>query len=113
VTTYNPDRWVIVRIQCTSETAYKVLAGWGGGYLTGDSWQLNSGIARVEETPDHWVFHGHSGSVYKCGKSGYAMLMIMQGIWIQLKTRLGDRVVLMDEHTDWNSLVTDQPGVES
>lgn len=60
-----PDRWVILKI---SDGVYKVLAGWYGGYLHGDSWRLNSGIVKVEEDGDYYLFHGKSGSTYKCHK---------------------------------------------
>jgi len=48
---YNPDSWVIIKITVPDQkTIYKVLGGWSGGYLDGDSWQLNSGIAKVKRT---------------------------------------------------------------
>ena len=62
-----PHRWIILKFGDT----YKVLGSWSGGYADGDSWQLNSGIERVEEDGDFWLFHGFSGSVYQCRKTGY------------------------------------------
>jgi hypothetical protein len=65
--TYYPDRWLILKMpEC-----YKVFAVWCGGYLTGDSWKLNSGITKVEEFDEYYLFHGHSGSIYNCHKNGY------------------------------------------
>ena len=53
---YNtPDNWVVVKV---GEGIYKVLAGWSGGYLTSDSWKLNSGISEVKDDGDHWLFIG-------------------------------------------------------
>lgn len=75
-----PDRWVILKINNKSETFHKVLAGWSGSYLEGQYWRINSGIKRVEEEGDHYLFHGFSGSIYKCRKSGYGLNMIMTGI---------------------------------
>lgn len=75
-----PDRWVIVKVT-TDETPYfKVLAGWSGGYLHGDSWRLNSGISKVEREGDFYLFHGYSGSVYRCHVNGYGLNIIMIGI---------------------------------
>jgi len=73
-----PDRWVIIRITKPEETFYKVLAGASGGYLTGSSWKLNSGIKSYEETPEYYDFHGFSGSIYRCYKNreGFSSLML-------------------------------------
>jgi|TARA_R110000822_G_scaffold279299_2_gene401067 hypothetical protein len=65
---YRPDNWVIVEIANDDGIFYKVLAGWSGGYLDGDSWRMNSGITEVEEKEDYYLFYGQSGSVYKCWK---------------------------------------------
>jgi hypothetical protein len=64
---YTPDCWVIVKFVKEQETPiYKVLAGWYGGYLGSDRWQLNSGIVRYDLVDDKYVFHGESGSEYHC-----------------------------------------------
>lgn len=68
---YIPDRWVMLKITHSGHSTYKVLAGWGGSYLHGQSWKLNSGCTSVEETHDEFRFSGHSGSVYTCNKSYY------------------------------------------
>jgi hypothetical protein len=70
---YTPEKWVIIKIQKPDKTTYKVLGMWRGGYLDGDSWRLNSGIKSVEKTKKHFEVHGHSGSVYICGRNGYAL----------------------------------------
>ena len=44
-----PERWVVVDITVDGESTKKVFAGWYGGYLDGDSWKLNSGIASEQE----------------------------------------------------------------
>ena len=46
-----PDNWVVLQIRVfNDEYIYKVLGGWSGGYPGGGSWQLNSGIVKVEES---------------------------------------------------------------
>ena len=37
---YNPDKWVIVKIDADSECIYKVFACWYGGYAGSDSWRI-------------------------------------------------------------------------
>lgn len=63
-----PDCWVVVRMRHNDDTIDKVLAGWYGGYLNGDSWKLSSGIATTEEFNDRYEFTNQSGSVYVCYK---------------------------------------------
>lgn len=103
-----PDRWVVIKINNGEETFYKVLAGWSGGYLDGDSWRLNSGIKSVIENPESFDFVGSSGSVYRCHKAAYGITNIMASILAQLEDHAArsDRaeVQVMDENTDWCSL---------
>lgn len=70
---YTPDRWVVLKISDSKTTIHKVLASWGGSYLYGPSWKLNSGITKIEEDGQCYLFHGSSGSVYRCHKAGYGM----------------------------------------
>lgn len=48
---YTPDNWVVIKCK-GDDPHYRILAGWSGGYTTGTSWRMNSGITRVEETDD-------------------------------------------------------------
>ncbi len=96
MTTYTPNSWVIIKISGVEDKpCYKVLAGWSGGYLDGDSWQLNSGIVKVEFDEEYYSFTGSSGSVYKCYKGGQEMRMSMAGAWSQLKDKYPDNVELV------------------
>lgn len=65
-----PDKWVVVKIH-VQEPFFKVFASWYGGYADGDRWRINSGIKSVTEEGDYYLFHGHSGSIYKCHKESY------------------------------------------
>jgi len=84
---YLPDNWVVLKIKegKLDSGFYKVLAGWSGGYLYGDSWRMNSGISEVTEDGDYLLFHGYSGSVYRCYKGGYRLRMNNAGVYNQLK----------------------------
>jgi len=64
---YIPHAWCLVK----HGDYMKVLGSWRGGYADGDSWRLNSGIVGVEDNGDDWVFHGNSGSAYRCRKGAY------------------------------------------
>ena len=72
---YIPDRWVVVKISGNDEdgkeTIYKVLGSWYGGYLSGHSWRLNSGISSVVDNGPTLTFHGYNGSTYLCSKQAY------------------------------------------
>lgn len=75
---YTPDAWVIVRITSPEEgVVHKVLAGWYGGYAGSDSWQLNSGIKRIEHKDGVYAIHGPSGSIYRCHESCQRMTGLM------------------------------------
>ena len=74
MSTYTPDKWVILKINYEDKILYKVFASWYGGYANSDSWQLNSGIVSAELDEDGFYnFTGHSGSVYCCNKERYGL----------------------------------------
>lgn len=94
---YYPDCWVVLKLS----QGYKVLAGWSGGYLDGDSWRMNSGITHVEEKDDRFTFYGVTGSLYVCYKGLYGLRMSNVGVYNALKEKYPDKVFLMPEDTDW------------
>ena len=102
---YFPDNWVVIKIKegKLDRGFYKVLAGWSGGYLSGDSWRMNSGITKVTEEGDHLKFWGESGSCYVCHKKTYGLRMNNSGVWNQMKGMEGfeDQFVLLPEDTNW------------
>ena len=100
---YHPDNWVIIKLK-GEDPHYRVLAGWSGGYLTSDSWRMNSGITKVIEEDDHWLFIGSSGSTYACHKDVYCLRMNNAPVWDSLQKNHADKVELMDEDTDWHSI---------
>lgn len=67
---YNPDKWVIIEItnQETKKVHHRVFASWSGGYLSGDSWKMNSGITAVTADENYYHFDGYSGSTYATSK---------------------------------------------
>lgn len=67
---YHPDGWCIIKMP--KENDFRVFASWGGGYVHGDSWRVNSGIAsyKFDEMSGEIDFIGDSGSVYTCNIMG-------------------------------------------
>lgn len=105
---YYPDNWVVLKIKPSKDAKpfYKVLAGWSGGYLNGDSWRMNSGITSVVEENKSFEFYGESGSCYVCRKGAYRLTMANAGIYNQLNENqeFDEQVTLMPEDTDWEEL---------
>ena len=104
-----PDAWVIVKIvhDGLENPLYKVVAGWNGGYLHGNSWRVNSGITQVEDYEDYFIFHGASGSAYTCHKQRYGMKMCNYPGLERVKAAVKDvngTVEVMDEETNWKEL---------
>ena len=106
---YRPDNWVVLKVKEGKGTFpfYKVLAGWSGGYLSGDSWRINSGVTEVKEDGDYYEFYGETGSCYRCHKEGYGLRMNNAGVYknLCLQQEFGGQVQLMAEDTDWSTLV--------
>ena len=105
---YQPDNWVVLKIKEGKGTFpfYKVLAGWSGGYLDGDSWRMNSGITLVFDREDEIHFHGESGSLYRCPKGAYGLRMSTAGIYDRLmkQQQFKGQLFMMPEDTDWLKL---------
>jgi hypothetical protein len=118
---YYPDSWVVIKITeetlnasntayIEGRTYYKVLGGWSGSYLHGDSWRLNSGINLVFEHEDEIHFYSHSGSNYICHKNAYGLRMNTAGVFKQMQlvgTGLNGsaKIELMREDTVWSLLI--------
>ena len=102
---YTCDNWVVIKLDDGVDPHYRLLVGTSGGYLTGDSWRLNSGITKVEEDDRAYYFSGSSGSTYRCGKNSYTLRMNNAHIWSQIQELHGDKAQLMPEDTDWTQIV--------
>lgn len=102
---YQPDNWVVLKIKPGKGAfpIYKVLAGWSGGYLDGDSWRMNSGITEVKQDGDYYEFYGYSGSCYRCHKNTYRLTMANGGVYNSIKEQeeFDGQIILMPEDTNW------------
>ena len=82
---YYPDKWVVIKFNIDGKLIFKVLGSWYGGFTSGDSWRLNSGITEITSDDTNWVFHGHSGSTYVCNKECYGMSSYTSRIYEHMK----------------------------
>jgi hypothetical protein len=98
-----PDSWVVLKIEDGDRYFYKVLAGFRGSYLYGNSWRLNSGIIGVGDSEVCWKFYGESGSCYYCNKEGYGVTSAIMEPFLRL-TESG-RATMMLGDTDWINLL--------
>jgi hypothetical protein len=105
---YTPDTWKVIKIDSKEfPLTYKVFACWYGGYLSSNSWKLNSGITEVTKDGEFYLFEGHSGSVYKCHEKAYGTHMYGSGILndiINKSEEIGVRVEILSENTNWLDL---------
>ena len=98
--THIPENWVLIKIQPKGEpVGFKVLGSWRGGYLYGDSWRINSGISSYESHKDYYIFHGYSGSKYKCFKTHERASGIMIPLLDEL-SKLGASLINVKEFKD-------------
>lgn len=101
---YTPDNWVVIEVKAKGEdTNYRILAGWSGGYLDGDSWRLNSGITKARRIKKGWKFYGYSGSCYICRDGVYGLRFNNVLIFENMKKMKGLKVRILDEDTDWSN----------
>lgn len=105
---YMPDKWVMVKFNYNGQIIYKILASWYGGFARGDSWKLNSGVTRIEEDGDFYLFHGASGSVYTCHKKTYGMSAYTMGVLSrfeeEVKDMAGTTLELLPDTTNFMEL---------
>lgn len=86
---YVPDCWAILNVEKSPNEKYRrLIAGWYGGYLDGDSWRMNSGILKVVEDGDYLDVYGFSGSVYRCMKHSQRMSGLMSMIYESFKDQV-------------------------
>lgn len=98
--TEKPDRWVVLKV---GDDLYKVFATWSGGYLSGDSWKLNSGIRRVGQDDHYYYFFGFSGSCYQCRKNAYGITG-SYGSGVLGRVMDTDGVSLLEDRDNWGGL---------
>ena len=97
-----PDAWVIIEIQDPIHPGMppmqKILSGWSGSYLYGDSWRMSSPINQldIKVNQDFFTVETQSGSCYTLWKSRQGLRMSNSGIYNELKEKFGDRIELIE-----------------
>lgn len=93
-----PDAWVMLEVNHEGEQFQKVLAGWSGSYLYGDSWRMSSPIKTIDIDVDneYIIAKTDSGSTYTLWKNYQGLRMSIAGIYNQLKEKYGDSVEIVE-----------------
>jgi hypothetical protein len=93
-----PNSWVVVEITHKDQKYKKIVSGWSGGYLDGDSWRLSSDIKNVDKAHSEFyaVVETMSGSVYNLYYQANELRMSNSGIYNQLKEQFGDSVEIVE-----------------
>jgi hypothetical protein len=86
----SPDKWVLLTISNGIDTVAKILSGWHGSYLGGDSWRLSSDI--VDYTEDDKCYHlkTQSGSTYTLYKHHIGFTNMSLSIYESQKQLVAD-----------------------
>ena len=93
-----PDSWAIIEVNHKGEQFQKVLAGWSGSYLYGNSWRMSSPIKEIniDVDKDYIIAITDSGSQYTLYKNYQGLRMSIAGIWNEFKERFGDAVEIVE-----------------
>jgi hypothetical protein len=89
--THTPDGWVVVKFK----DDLKIFCSWGGGYLTGDSWRLNSKVRTVDMGEDGYYVINESGSRYDLSPNGHGRITACN--WAILNDFINRGVVQLNE----------------
>jgi hypothetical protein len=93
-----PDAWVIIEVKTPAGQFQKILAGWSGGYLYGDSWRMSSPVKElnIKINQDFFTVDTESGSRYTLWKSRQGLRMSNAGIYNELKEKFGDMLEIVE-----------------
>ena len=87
MSSYTPDRWVILELTSSGASHRRVLGGWHGGFAGADRWRLNSGIVHTRLNDGLYEFEGDSGSTYFCRKELYGFNSLMASVLPAMRER--------------------------
>lgn len=97
MSTYHPDRWVIVKFTNGDVSYEKVFAGWYGGFAGSDSWKLSSGTVSTVVKENTFEFKQETGSTYICHKKSYGLSSYMASVfeyWIKMLAENDSKVTM-------------------
>ena len=89
---------MIIEVNHEGKQFQKILSGWSGGYLYGDSWRMSSPIKNLEiDIDSEWITATtESGSTYRLLKESQGLRMSNAGIYNKLKEQFGDSVEIVE-----------------
>ena len=104
---YAPDAWQVIQIKGPNETIYKLFSTWYGGYLSGDSWRLNSGIVSMKKVGKVYEVTGASGSVYTVPdhESTYRTTAYTGSVLANFIEKSEYEIKVLPFNTDWENLI--------
>ena len=93
-----PDSWVIIEVNHEGEQFQKILSGWSGSYLYGDSWRMSSRVREIsiKVNQDFFTVDTETGSQYTLFKSRQGLRMSNAGIYNQLKDKYDDKLEIIE-----------------
>ena len=93
-----PDCWVIIEVKTPAGQFQKILSGWSGSYLYGDSWRMSSPMKelKIKVNQDFFTVDTESGSRYTLWKSRQGLRMSNSGIYNELKEKFGDMLEIVE-----------------
>ena len=94
----SPNAWVIIEVNHEGKQFQKILSGWSGGYLYGNSWRMSSPIKEMHiDIDSDWITATtESGSTYRLLKESQGLRISNAGIWNELKEKFGDAVEIVE-----------------
>jgi hypothetical protein len=103
---YQPDGWKFVKIIWpTGLEDIRLAGGWSGGYTTGDSWKLNSGVNRIEKGDGYYDVVGDSGSVYRINEHGEDRSLALTMAFSYLDQQLENGTIVSWERLDSSEIL--------
>ncbi len=92
------DAWVIIEIKDNDTVYSKVLSGWSGSYLYGDSWRMSSRIQEIniQVNQDFYTVTTEISSTYRLYKSRQGLRMSNAGIYNELKEKFADKIEIVE-----------------
>ena len=93
-----PDSWVIIEVKTPAGQFQKILSGWSGGYLYGDSWRMSSPMKElnIKVNQDFFTVDTETGSRYTLYKSRQGLRMSNAGIYNELKEKYGNMMEIVE-----------------
>jgi hypothetical protein len=94
----SPDAWVIIEVKTPAGQFQKILSGWSGSYLYGDSWRMSSPMKElnIKIHEDHFTVDTETGSRYTLYKNRQGLRMSNAGIYNELKEKFGDMLEIVE-----------------